>query len=75
LDLGKAAEGDGLGDGTEDEDEDEVEPSVAGASAMAEFFGTGWKKKTKDNTPANAVRAIKTMATAPKRLFIFCLTT
>jgi hypothetical protein len=75
LDLGKAAEGDGLGVGTEDEDEDEVEPSVAGASAMAEFFGTGWKKKTKDNTPANAVRAIKTMATAPSRLFIFCLTT
>ena len=49
-----------------EEDEDEVTPRS---------FGTGWEKKTKDNTAANAVRAIKTMATAPNRLFIFCLTT
>jgi hypothetical protein len=43
--------------------------------AVAGVFGTGGEKKRKDNTPANAVRAIKTMATAPNRLFIFYLTT
>ena len=66
-----------ISDKDEDEDEDEVEEeaSVAEVAAVAESFGTGWEKKTKDNTAANAVRAIKTMATAPKRLFIFCLTT
>ena len=42
---------------------------------MAEFFGTGWEKKTKEHTAATAVRAIKTMATVPSRLFIFWLTT
>ena len=56
-------------------DEDEDELSVAEVAAVAGFFGTGWEKKTKEHTAVNAARAIKTMATVPNRLFIFCLTT
>ena len=55
--------------------EDEEEASVAEVLAASEFFGTGWEKKIKDKIAVNAARAIKTMATAPSRLFIFCLTT
>jgi len=75
LDCGKAAEGDGLGTWVEDKAEvgaDGELPIVIGWAAV-EFFGTGWEKKKKEHTAASAVRAIKTMATAPLRLFIFCL--
>jgi hypothetical protein len=71
LETGRGSEGSGWiisGEGEE-------EALVAEVVAVAGVFGTGGEKKRKDNTPANAVRAIKTMATAPKRLFIFCLTT
>jgi hypothetical protein len=66
----------------EEVDSGEVESERAGESLLVpdvwtadDFFGTCWEKKTKDNTPANAARTIKTMATAPSRLFIFCLIT
>jgi len=60
----------------EDEDEDEDEESASDDDAATRrSFGTGWEKKTKEHTAATAVRAIKKMATAPKRLFIFCLAT
>jgi hypothetical protein len=49
---------------------DEDESSVAEVAAVARFFGTGWEKKTKDKTLANARSAIRTMATAIGRLFI-----
>ena len=62
-------------DEDEDEDEDEELASDDDDAATPRSFGTGWEKKTKDNTPAKAVRAIKAMATTPNRLFIFCLTT
>ena len=67
--------------GDEDEDEDEGEGEGEGKALfeevwlLPEFFRSFLEKKAKDNTPAKAVRAIKTMATAPSRLFIFCLTT
>jgi len=66
--------GEGEGRGAADLDEDEEESSVVGVAVVAEFFGTGWEKKKRQQTAAKAVRAVKTMATAPKRLFIFCLT-
>ena len=68
-----AAKGRGAADLVEVEVE--VESPIVVGWAAVEFFGTGWEKKTKDNTPARAVRAIKAMATVPIRLFIFCLTT
>jgi hypothetical protein len=75
LGTGRGSEGSGWIISGEGEGEGEEEASVAEVVAVAGVFGTGGEKKRKDNTPANAVRAIKTMATAPNRLFIFYLTT
>jgi hypothetical protein len=73
LGTGRGSEGSGWIISGEGEGEEAA--SVAEVVAVAGVFGTGGEKKRKDNTPANAVRAIKTMATAPNRLFIFCLAT
>jgi hypothetical protein len=55
--------------GVEDEDEDE-DGARSAWPRETEFCGSCLEKQTKNNTPAHAKSAIKTMATAIGRLFI-----